>query len=165
MVIDKVMNHSDQQYAFAKVNLIPKRFPTLSRHSERFDMYTQTRTQATILVVDDEDEVRQMVTDILEDEGYPVVTARNGQEALNYLQTAAELPSLILLDLMMPVMDGPAFRKEQQRDARLKNIPVVVFSAGRNRQQASALDAAAFIDKPFDYDLLCNTIAVHAGVR
>lgn len=128
-------------------------------------MHTLPCLQSVVLVVDDEDEIRQLVADILEDEGYQVIGARNGLEALTYLQNAADLPCLILLDLMMPVMDGQRFRSEQQHDVRLRDIPVVVFSAGRTKQHAVTLSPVAFIDKPFDYDLLCTTIATYSGVR
>lgn len=165
MMVNTLVKDTERQRAFATINARTSDPCKALDHHEGFDMPEQPHRQAAILIVDDEDDIRRVVTDILEEEGYPVVSVRNGQEALDYLQTAAELPGLILLDLMMPVMDGPTFRSQQQRDLRLRNIPVVVFSAGRNKQQASTLDAAAFIAKPFDYDLLCDTVAVYSTSR
>jgi CheY-like chemotaxis protein len=83
----------------------------------------------TILIVEDESRIRAVLTEILEDEGYPVASARNGLEALTYLRQQADRPHLILLDLGMPVMTGWEFRAEQQRDPTLAGIPVIVMSA------------------------------------
>lgn len=81
------------------------------------------------MVVDDDDEVRATLQDILEEEGFPTLVAADGRQAMALLQQADPVPSLILLDLVMPVMDGWAFRRAQQRDPRLAAIPVVAFSA------------------------------------
>ena len=83
----------------------------------------------TILVVDDDADIRDSVAEVLEDAGYRVQQAANGREALDYLQASA-YPCIILLDLMMPVMDGPQFRAAQQSKPTLAGIPVVVISAG-----------------------------------
>jgi CheY-like chemotaxis protein len=83
----------------------------------------------TILIVEDEPPIRDVLAEILEDEGYRVSTVSNGMEALTYLRQQADRPRLILLDLGMPVMTGWEFREEQLRDATLKDIPVVVMSA------------------------------------
>ncbi|PLS79555.1 MAG: response regulator, partial [Chloroflexi bacterium] len=90
---------------------------------------TQSQSSATILVVDDDSGIREALTDILEDEGYAVRSACDGQAALDLLRQQAEPPALVLLDLMMPRMNGWQFRSEQRRDPALANIPVVVISA------------------------------------
>lgn len=118
--------------------------------------------QETILVVDDDDSIRWLVTEILEDVGYQVVSARNGREALSFLRDVDELPSLILLDLMMPVMDGAQFRSAQLRDPLLHHIPVIVLSAGKCATQAEALKADGFIPKPFDVSRLVEAVLKYA---
>ncbi len=93
----------------------------------------------------------------LDDEGYAVECAANGVEALEIL--ARWRPCVILLDLMMPVMDGWAFRKEQQRRQNGSSVPVVLLSAaGRLDEHQKSLDAAAVISKPFDIDRVISTI-------
>jgi CheY-like chemotaxis protein len=113
----------------------------------------------TILIIEDESPIRSVVTEILEDEGYSVVSATNGLEALRYLQQQDELPCLILLDLGMPVMSGWEFRYEQQRDPTLATIPVIVMSALPDlEKKAAALKAIDCLNKPIDIDTLLNTV-------
>jgi CheY-like chemotaxis protein len=97
-----------------------------------------------ILVIDDEPDVRDGLAEALRSEGYAVRTAGNGEEALRELRGG--LVGLILLDLMMPVMDGWQFRQAQKRDPRLASIPVVVVTASG----ADFRDADAVLRKPFD---------------
>src|SRR5688572_13333187 len=87
----------------------------------------------TILLVDDDNDIRETYGEVLVDEGYQVVLARDGLEALEYLEGTATLPDLILLDLMMPRMDGNQFRGRQLETPRLADIPVVVISASQSR--------------------------------
>jgi len=87
-----------------------------------------TRPVPLLLLVEDEDEVREVITAVLETEGYRVRGAVNGAEALEILRSGLR-PCMIILDLMMPVMDGWQFRTEQLRDAELLKIPTVVYSA------------------------------------
>jgi CheY-like chemotaxis protein len=109
----------------------------------------------TILLVDDDAGIRQLLTVFLTHKGYDAVGVANGLEALNYLQRSDPLPQLILLDLMMPVMDGAAFREVQRQDPQLAQIPVVVMSAAADMQeQAPLLLAAAYVPKPIDFDML-----------
>jgi two-component system chemotaxis response regulator CheY len=106
--------------------------------------------EGRVLVVEDEDTIGQVVVDALADEGYEVRRARNGREALELLQ--GWLPRLILLDLMMPVMDGWAFRAEQRRRAGdAAGVPVIVLSGAREaRARAAELGAVEALSKPFD---------------
>ena len=114
----------------------------------------------TVLIVEDHPEISTTLTELLEDEGYQVVTAVNGQEALTYLRHAPQPPSLILLDLMMPVMDGWTFRTLQAGDPALAAIPVVVMSAISNvRYQQFPIAAAAYLPKPLNFHLLLQTVA------
>jgi len=108
----------------------------------------------SILVVDDDADIRSSLTEILGDEGYRVAGVRNGREALAYLQEQTR-PSLILLDMMMPEMDGWRFRLEQQRSPELASIPVVILSAhGNVREAALALGAADYLRKPLSIESL-----------
>jgi CheY-like chemotaxis protein len=111
-----------------------------------------------ILVVDDNRDIRELVRDILEFEGYVVVTACNGKEALERLG-GADLPSLILLDLMMPTMNGWEFRAEQLKDQRLASIPLVVLTGdGNASEKARVLRATSYIMKPVHLDSLLAVV-------
>ena len=111
-----------------------------------------------VLLVEDDFDLRDALIPVLEYDGHNVVGAANGREALERLRTGPE-PSVILLDLMMPEMDGPAFRAEQLRDPRLASIPVVVVSADSYAEQkAAAMGASACLRKPVDIDDLLEVI-------
>src|SRR5215204_3455639 len=104
---------------------------------------------AQILVVEDDADAQDMVAELLRDEGYTVATANDGLEALAYLEASPTKPSLILLDLMMPNMDGAQFRMEQLKAARLATIPVALLSAKNDvAEVAEAIGADAFMQKP-----------------
>ena len=113
-----------------------------------------------VLVIDDDDDVRESVAEILADQGYQTATASNGQEALEYLHQHPP-PDVILLDLMMPVMSGDEFRAMQRHDPdpAIASIPVVVVSANDEaRRHAEQLGARAFLRKPMNLDTLIDTI-------
>lgn len=117
-----------------------------------------------ILVVDDDAGIRDMLTQVLEDEGYGVTTAADGQIALSQLRQGSSPPCLILLDLMMPVMNGVQFRSEQQQDPWLASIPVVVISAHLSgRQRAHTVQAADYLEKPVDLPKLLDIVARYCG--
>jgi CheY-like chemotaxis protein len=90
-----------------------------------------------------------------------VLVAANGQHALERLREAL-LPDLIFLDLMMPVMDGAAFRTEQQRDPRLSEIPVVVMSAAADAEQQARRMGSDFVRKPVSLRVLVAAVGRHA---
>ena len=103
-----------------------------------------------VLVIDDDAEIRGALVGALEDEGYRAMSAANGLEALEVLRILPTPPSVILLELMMPVMDGWQFCAELQRDPLLSKIPVVVVSAhGNVMEEASKVSASAYLKKPF----------------
>jgi CheY-like chemotaxis protein len=113
----------------------------------------------TIMVVDDDAEVREAVSDLLESHGYAVIPASNGREALDELKIHNLRPSLILLDVMMPVMDGQTFCAEQQADPELKDIPVVVFTAfGAALDKMKAVDAMPRLEKPVRAEQLLDSV-------
>ena len=120
---------------------------------------TTLQPSTPMLVVEDERLIRELLTEILEDEGYPVASASNGQEALTYLQRSRELPQLILLDLNMPIMSGWQFREQQQRDSSLRRIPVVVVSASTTSTQlSSSVHPDGYLAKPIEVDTLIQTV-------
>src|SRR3954469_1683244 len=89
----------------------------------------------TLMVVDDDTVIRESLADVLQEEGYSVVTAIHGEDALTKLRGGMPVPCLILLDLMMPVMTGGEFFAAQQADPAIAGIPVVVISADGNVRQ------------------------------
>jgi CheY-like chemotaxis protein len=99
-----------------------------------------------ILVVDDDRDIRESLCELLEDEGHRTIGAANGKEALEILRSGG-LPCVILLDIMMPVMDGPTFRAAQLSDPGLRAIPVAIITAG-GKDAANGLDAQALLLKP-----------------
>jgi CheY-like chemotaxis protein len=104
-----------------------------------------------ILVVEDDPDILDTVGELLRAAGYSVLLACDGDDALDQLHAARELPDLIFLDLMMPVKDGVQFRLEQRADARLRDIPVVIMSADtRMDTHRDQLAARGYIRKPFD---------------
>ncbi len=113
----------------------------------------------TILVVDDQPAIRDVLTEILTDEGYPVVAATNGLEAITHLHESAELPHLTLLDLRMPVMSGWEFLREVRQDPALASIPVVVMTAGTTLEHdLLKAGATAYILKPIDINSFLRTV-------
>jgi two-component system chemotaxis response regulator CheY len=85
----------------------------------------------SILIVDDDRDIRDAMEELLVDRGFSVFAASNGAEALKLLRTLPAPPSIILLDVMMPVMDGYGFLEEQRKDASLSQIPVAIITAGQ----------------------------------
>jgi DNA-binding response OmpR family regulator len=110
----------------------------------------------TVLVVEDDEDTREMLGRFLELEGFNVVTAANGRQALERLGSGVTA-SVIVLDLMMPVMDGWQFRLAQIRDASLSHIPVIVVSAA-GRDRIDQINAEAYLVKPVDFDELLQRI-------
>lgn len=114
----------------------------------------------SIMVVEDDFFIRDMLVELLEDEGYTVTSAANGREAMLQLRASGELPGLILLDLMMPVMDGREFRQEQQHDVLLQAVPVVVLTASSDSEPLPAsFEPAAYLPKPINLKGLLDTVA------
>jgi len=112
-----------------------------------------------ILIVEDEQDIRNGLQELLESEGYSVSVAENGAEALDTLKNFEVLPCLILLDIMMPIKDGFAFKFEQDQDPRIKNIPVAIMTADTLIDiKRIQMNANACIRKPIDIDALLLTV-------
>jgi CheY-like chemotaxis protein len=116
-----------------------------------------------ILIVEDDFDIREALTQILEEEGYAVRGAANGREALDLVNHGAA-PKLILLDLMMPVMNGWQFRAEQLKDPRIASVPVLVISADPQVQpKAASLGVSGLLKKPIALDDLLEAVKTHCA--
>ncbi len=114
-------------------------------------------TSQTILVVDDDSAILEMITQVLIEEDYQVVTANNGRAAVDLAHE--QLPRLILLDLMMPEMNGWQVVDELRTSSRTNMIPILLLSARREMSSAAdELGVTAYLEKPFDLDELLNRV-------
>jgi CheY-like chemotaxis protein len=108
----------------------------------------------TVMVVEDDALIRELVSHILAGEGFTAVGASNGAEALQRLRVEGVQPALILLDLVMPVMNGWQFRAEQLKDPELAGIPVVIMSG----TDGGEVPAQARVPKPIEIERLLDTV-------
>src|SRR5438445_2937812 len=115
----------------------------------------------SVLVVEDDDDLREVICRVLLDEGYETRAARNGQHALDMLEDEP-LPGVILLDLMMPTMNGWAFRARQEANPRLAPIPVVVMTAAAQLDDA-AIGGTDFVRKPVRIEDLLDRVRKYLG--
>lgn len=118
----------------------------------------------TILIVEDDQSIRSTLKLALEIQGYTVFAAANGKEGLETLSQMPK-PCLILLDLMMPVMDGWGFAEALGQDANFAHIPVIVITAFSDvsRDKAEALRAKLILGKPLDLDILFREAAKYCS--
>ena len=116
----------------------------------------------TIVVVDDDTDLRETLGELLEEEGYDARLFENGRTALDFLRREHDDPQLILLDLMMPEMNGWQFREEQLKDDRLRDIPVVVMTASRGLD-GDPLTAREILYKPIGLGELMSAVERHAA--
>ncbi len=112
---------------------------------------------ARVLVVDDDPDIQEALVHILESDGHEVSKAGNGCTALEMLRR--QPPDVVILDLMMPAMNGWEFREAQMKDPRLARIPVIVISAATLREP---IDADEFLPKPFEPSRLLELVARYA---
>jgi len=117
--------------------------------------------RCNILVIEDDEAIRETLRMMLELEGYTVATAENGQEGLEKLPTM-DTPCLILLDLMMPVMDGWSFAESLRADMTLATIPIVVVTA-YSEKAGSLKTVQGVVKKPIDMNLLMPFVKRHCG--
>jgi len=126
-------------------------------------MDTLKNPRKTVLLVEDDDDERDALAALLEQEDYRVLQAPNGAEALKLLEAQPDQCQIILLDLMMPIMNGWDFRRLQKRKAELANIPVVLMSAGAQIAFAvEDLDAAGYVTKPVELSDLLEKVERHS---
>jgi len=127
-------------------------------------MATGSAHRCSVLVVDDDAEVRDLLRVALSGDGYHVAAVSNGRDALHHLRSHAET-CIIVLDLILPLMDGAQFRTAQLRDRSLSWIPVVVMSAAVDGdRRARELGARRFVPKPIDIDEMRQALR-HIGCR
>jgi CheY-like chemotaxis protein len=115
----------------------------------------------TVFVVEDDVDTRDMMGRFLELEGFTVEVAANGKQALDRLNSGMH-PCVILLDLMMPVMDGWQFRSQQVRDEALADIPVIIVSAA-GKDRIAGIEANAYLSKPVDLEQLLAEVTQYCS--
>ena len=119
---------------------------------------------STVLVVDDDKKICEMISAVLAGQGYETAIAGNGKEALAYLKKSPRPPKLILLDLMMPEMTGWEFRRLQQEDPSLSGIPVAIITGLADVEgKASAIGAVDVLHKPSRVEALTSLVSRFCG--
>lgn len=114
--------------------------------------------EKTILIIEDDPDIRDTMAQILDEEGYRTFTASSGLDALQQLRDGLR-PHLILLDLMMPIMDGWQFREEQEKNPAIAAIPVVLISAaGQIGRDVPRITRGTYIRKPISFEVLLSTV-------
>ncbi|HEY2744873.1 MAG TPA: response regulator [Polyangia bacterium] len=108
----------------------------------------------TVVVVEDEEEICETLRDVFEDEGYAVGVAYNGLDGLQLIRGLADKPCIVILDLLMPVMDGNEFYRELKADPKTGDIPVVITTSDPARAPAGVF----IMRKPVKLDLLLDTV-------
>ena len=111
-----------------------------------------------ILLVEDDRDIREILCEALEEVGFTVMTAANGLEALHLIRNAATRPAVILLDLMMPVLDGYGFLEERRKDSMIASVPVAIVTAGNGVDRARVGPDAPIVPKPIDLPRLVSVI-------
>jgi CheY-like chemotaxis protein len=139
--------------------------PRAIAHGEGCFYAERAMAQKKVLLVEDDLEIRDILQDLLEAEGYDVIPASHGRQALEFLggTPAADLPQLVVLDMMMPLVDGSQVLASMKSDPKLSPIPVVVLSAVARERPAGA---AAFLRKPIPLQKFFDTVRnfVEAGL-
>lgn len=119
-----------------------------------------TVCDSLVMIVEDDLDLRESIAEVLEDNEYRPLGVSNGKEAIERLRSEPDKPCVILLDIMMPVMDGRQFRALQREDPELGTIPVVVMTAQVDHEEARrSLAADAFLKKPVRIDALLDAVA------
>ncbi|ABS25035.1 response regulator [Anaeromyxobacter sp. Fw109-5] len=122
-------------------------------------------THRSILLIEDDSGIRDTVAECLASEGYEVAPVENGREALSWLRNTSRRntarPDLIMVDLVMPVMNGAQFIEELRGDASLRDIPIVLMTAASPSSAMPLPRADAYLAKPFDLGALLDTVERH----
>jgi CheY-like chemotaxis protein len=141
---------------------MPDTWPgVLNQESDLEETVEAVTSRATILVVEDESDLRNTVAEVLQLDGYEVETAGNGREALELLDDGLE-PTLILLDVMMPEMDGRAFRRHQLDHPDYADIPVLIFTSSQDAD-LTEFNAVEILRKPIGIDALLDAVESYTG--
>ena len=119
-----------------------------------------TQQCSTILIVEDDEDIRSVIVDLLESEGYVTLSASNGKEALEILKKAAK-PCLVLLDMMMPIMNGRQFLDTIMSDSRLAPLPVLIVSAVADKSIAEG--SIGYLRKPIDIDVILRVVSQYCS--
>lgn len=114
----------------------------------------------SILIVEDDEDIRNALTDLLQDEGYHTEAAVNGKDALIKLGEI-RTPCLVLLDMMMPIMNGRQFLDEVMKDSKLAPIPVLIVSAIADKTNIEG--SIGFLKKPIDIDVVLNVVSQYCS--
>ena len=115
---------------------------------------------SSVLLIDDDEDIREALGELLRAEGFSVATARNGREALSWLREQHPASCIVLLDLMMPVMDGNEFLRAKKADPALAPLPVVIISASSSRLSLDDRPGVkAVVSKPIEMPLLMAALA------
>ena len=114
--------------------------------------------EQSILLIEDDLDINEAIQSILKDENFKVNAVFNGKEALEYLKNSPLNPSLILIDYMMPCMNGLQFREAQLQDPKIADIPTVMLSATNNFEDINKLKFQEYLPKPIDLDSLINIV-------
>jgi len=127
-------------------------------------LFSAHERRCRVLVVEDDRDTREALLDVLTDAAYDVTTVGHGAEALALLREDGERPCAIVLDLMMPVMDGREFRRHQQCDPSLSSIPLIVLTAHADREGgAMTVHGGTCLRKPVELDDLLGNVAAVCG--
>jgi CheY-like chemotaxis protein len=123
-----------------------------------------------VLIVEDDRGTRELLSSLLSSEGFHVVVAEDGLEGLHMLRTvrhrAPDVPCLVLLDLQMPRLGGPAFRRLQLADPRVAGVPVAVMSGAVDlEERAMDMGAIAIVAKPINFDVLLDIVQRHCTLN
>jgi CheY-like chemotaxis protein len=117
-------------------------------------------TRKTVLIVDDDVDIREVLAETLAEVGYGITTACNGREALAALRRMNLRPTVILLDLMMPIMDGYGFLQQRRMDPALASIPLAIVTAGHGIDRERLGDDLPILRKPFDVPELLGMVDI-----
>lgn len=109
----------------------------------------------TVLVVEDDNDIREVIIEILEAEGYQTLSASNGKEALELLEQTAK-PCLVLLDMMMPIMNGRQFLDEVMKNSKLAPLPVLIVSAIADKTNTKG--SIGYLKKPIDINVVLEVV-------
>ncbi|MFA6236316.1 MAG: response regulator [Bacteriovorax sp.] len=111
-----------------------------------------------VLLIEDDLDINEAIQSILEEEGFKVKCTFNGREAIEFLKDTSTIPSLILLDIMMPYMNGYEFREAQLKEPRISNIPTIILSAAGKHEDIEKLHFRECLKKPLDLETLIDVV-------